>query len=185
MILLIKDISASLGLKQSPLGNQAGFQSFSLIPGFSSPLSLSQNVTQVEGNLQGRCRESLPTSRPSWPLLVRKLFSLAFGPTLIPATDSHSPSVVKATCLVPSWPKARPLPAHSSCQPLSISHWISYRPCTGPWERKHCLKASRCLTIAFPLLCSWPSSKWKAGYTLPLPEDSPTTHPGQLCAYTL
>lgn len=65
------------------------------------PLSLSGFVlhlralispSQVEGKLQERCRESLSASiQAFWLPSVRKVFSPGFRPTLIPATDSHSP----------------------------------------------------------------------------------------------
>ena len=67
--------------------------------------------------------------------MVRKLFSLAFrlrSFQLLTATVSTMIISGKGQISLPSWPKARPITAHSSSQPSPSSHGICCRLHTGP-----------------------------------------------------
>lgn len=103
--------------------------------------------------------------------MVRKLFSLAFGLRsfqLLAATVSTMIIGGKGHIPLPSWPEARPITALSSCQPSLSSHGICC-DLTQAQELGALLKASHYQTLAFLLLCSWPSSKGKAWCTALLP----------------
>lgn len=69
--------------------------------------------------------------------------------------------MLSGQALALSWCKARPLPAVHS---VSLHHFpLDPLQTSSDWG--HCLQASGCLTIVLPLLCIWPSSKWKAIHT--------------------